>query len=80
LFHWRRDIEADIRIVMRAEGLTDLSIASAKEWARAFIKAHYPLWVPGHKLRPEQQSALGAAFENKLNRAKQTRDKLAWQE
>jgi len=79
LFHWRRDMEVDVRIIMRAEGLTDLTLPTCKEWARQFIRDIYPLWVPGHRLRPEQLQFIGAVFESRLASAKCQRDKLAWQ-
>lgn len=79
LFHWRRDIEVDIRIIMRSEGLTDLSLAACKTWARQFIQQQVPWWKPGTPLRWAEEQAVGAAFEGLLAHAKRERDKLAWQ-
>lgn len=80
LLHWKRDIEADVRIVMRAEGLEDLSVPACKEWVRRFIRLHVPWWRPGEHVGDVQIRALGAEFESRLAAAKHQRDALAWQD
>lgn len=80
LYYWRRDIEADVRIVMRAEGLTELSIEARKRWAREFIQQSVPWWSPGTALHWAEQQMVGAAFEVLLSHAKRARDRLARQD
>jgi hypothetical protein len=70
LYHWRRDIEADVRLVMRAEGLTDLSIAACKRWVRAFILAQVSCWTPEARLAWHEVQRVSAAFEDRLTAAK----------
>jgi len=70
LLHQHHDIEADIRIIMRFEGLTDLSIPACKEWTRALIRCVFPMWMPGHKLTSNQEERLGSYFEYRLRNAK----------
>ncbi len=70
LFHWKRNIEEDVRIVMRAEGLIDVSIPACKAWVRKFIQDQVPWWVGGQQLRGHEEAMVGAAFEARLNAAK----------
>ena len=75
LYHWtQRDIEADVRIVMRAESLTDLSIEACKKWVHKFIQDRVPWWVAGQAVREHDERMIGAAFEARLNAAKRKRD------
>lgn len=70
LFHWKRNIEEDARLVMRTEGLTDVSIPACKNWVRKFIQDQVPWWVAGQPLRPNEEQMIGAAFEAKYHAAK----------
>lgn len=74
LYYWRRDIETDVRIVMRAEGLTELSIEARKRWARRFIQQRVPWWLPGNLLHWADQQMVGAAFEAVLSHAMRKRN------
>lgn len=70
LFHWKRNIEEDVRVVMQAEGATDVSAAARKTWARKFIQDQVPWWVAGQPLRAHEEQMIGAAFEARFHAAK----------
>lgn len=70
LYLWHRDVETDVRIVMRAEGLTDTAAAACKQWARRFIQQRVPWWSPGNELRWTERQMIGAAFVARLAAAK----------
>lgn len=76
LYHWQCDIEADVRIVMRAEHLTDLSLPARKQWARSFIQQYVPGWSHDVELRWTEQQAFGSGFLERLAAAKRALKKV----
>lgn len=66
LYAWKRDIEADVGIVMRWQGCPDLSRAARRAWVRAFVAGIVAGWRPGMPLLGQQATLVGAAFEEAL--------------
>jgi hypothetical protein len=69
LHAWRRDIEAELGIVMRHARCADLSPNARKAWAREYIRQLFPHWVPGNRLTADEYIRLGIAFNARLRAA-----------
>ena len=62
LFHWRGDIEEEVKNAMRARGLDDVSPASCQQFVRQFIQEVIPRWSPGAPLPGPELREIGACW------------------
>jgi len=60
-----RNIESEVRIILRRRGIEDLSIPACKQWVRDFIQDIVPEW-PERALTDHEEKQIGHEFQNLL--------------
>lgn len=64
-----RSVEDDVRTILRADGVRDLSTAACRAWVRRFIPTILDDWEPGMPLTGDRARRVGAAFIKRLDAA-----------
>lgn len=73
LLAWtHRELEQEVRFILRQKGSADLSTAACKAWVRGFIQERFPTW-PRRTLHQDEVELLGAAYNAYLAWAKRDR-------
>ena len=60
-----RNIESEVRVILRAKGIDDPTVEFCKQWARDFIADLIPEW-PERSLTEKEQQEVGHQFQNAL--------------
>jgi hypothetical protein len=60
-----RLIGNEVRIILKARGVTDLSVDVCKQWVRDFIQDIVPEW-PERALTDHEEKQIGHEFQNLL--------------
>jgi hypothetical protein len=65
-----RFVESDIRVVLRAQQVKDVSLPACKAWARWYVAQVVPGWEPGRPLVQMEYERIGMCFARALDEAK----------
>lgn len=57
---------AEVRIILRDAGFSNLSEECCRGWARDFIKKYLPDWEPGNEFTWKEAQIIGEAFDELL--------------